>query len=122
MEIKKAITFFTCPEYSEGARAIINYAPDWGKHIELVFSENMIPEDTYFLILSSPISAKIMQNSNIKFIQLISSGFDGFPLDVAKEKGIVVANNDGANAVDVAEHTLMLILQMLRRVPKSTYL
>lgn len=52
----------------------------------------------------------------LRLIQLVSAGFDQLNLPLCKELGIPVANNGGTNAIDVAEHTLMLILSFYRRL------
>jgi phosphoglycerate dehydrogenase-like enzyme len=52
----------------------------------------------------------------LKLIQLISAGYDRLDVAAAKAAGVPVANNGGANSVAVAEHTLMLILAVYRRL------
>ncbi len=52
----------------------------------------------------------------VKLIQIMSAGFDNMNLALTNELGIPVANNGGANAVSVSEHTLMLMLGLLRRL------
>ena len=54
--------------------------------------------------------------TRLKLIQLVSVGFDKMDLPLCRELGIPVANNGGANALDVAEHTLGLILAFYRRL------
>ena len=48
--------------------------------------------------------------SHIKLMQLWSSGYDKFNTKDTKKFGIPVSNNGGANAISVAEHTLLLML------------
>jgi phosphoglycerate dehydrogenase-like enzyme len=52
----------------------------------------------------------------LKLIQLISAGYDRLDVAAAKAAGVPVANNGGANSVAVAEHTIMLILSVLKRL------
>ena len=52
----------------------------------------------------------------LKLVQLVSAGYDRLDLPAFLERGIPVANNGGANAPAVAEHTLGLILMVLRRL------
>jgi phosphoglycerate dehydrogenase-like enzyme len=54
--------------------------------------------------------------SKLKLIQLISAGYDRLDVPAAKAAGVPIANNGGANSVAVAEHTLMLILAVLKRL------
>ncbi|MDR3674765.1 MAG: phosphoglycerate dehydrogenase [Acidobacteriota bacterium] len=46
-------------------------------------------------------------------------GVDNVNLDAATQKGVVVMNTPGGNAVSVAEHTMALLLAMARRVPQA---
>ncbi|MFC1885537.1 NAD(P)-dependent oxidoreductase [Thermodesulfobacteriota bacterium] len=55
----------------------------------------------------------------LKLIQLFSQGYDRIQMDLIKELGIPVANIGGFNAISVAEHTVMLILALLRRLIPS---
>jgi len=52
----------------------------------------------------------------MRLVQLLSAGYDRADLEAAKKAGIPIANNGGANAIAVAEHTLMLILSTLKKV------
>ncbi|MBM4442527.1 MAG: 2-hydroxyacid dehydrogenase [Candidatus Rokubacteria bacterium] len=52
----------------------------------------------------------------MKLIQLISAGYDRVDLDAARKAKVLVANNGGANAVSVAEHTMLLILSAMKKV------
>ncbi|HUG35434.1 MAG TPA: 2-hydroxyacid dehydrogenase, partial [Candidatus Limnocylindrales bacterium] len=52
----------------------------------------------------------------LKLIQLISAGYDRLDVAAAKAAGVPVSNNGGANSVAVAEHTIMLILSVLKRL------
>ncbi len=52
---------------------------------------------------------------NLKLVQLTSAGYDQVDPEAAKKAKVPVANNGGANAIAVAEHTLMLILAVFKR-------
>jgi phosphoglycerate dehydrogenase-like enzyme len=52
----------------------------------------------------------------IKLVQLLSAGYDDVDLASARRAGVPVANNGGANSISVAEHTMMLMLAVSRRV------
>lgn len=56
--------------------------------------------------------------TNCSLIQIWSSGYDKFNFQDAKTAGLSVANNHGANAVSVAEHTVLLMLGVSRRAPE----
>src|SRR5262245_8621924 len=52
----------------------------------------------------------------LKLIQLISAGYDRLDVEAARQARVPVANNGGANSVAVAEHTMMLILVVYKRL------
>ena len=52
----------------------------------------------------------------LRLVQLLSAGYDDVDLDAARRAKVPVSNNGGANAISVAEHTLMLMLAVSRRV------
>jgi glyoxylate reductase/D-3-phosphoglycerate dehydrogenase len=51
-----------------------------------------------------------------RLVQLLSAGYDKVDLGRLRESRTLVATNGGANAVAVAEHTIMLMLAVLRRL------
>ena len=66
------------------------------------------------------LSESVLQNaSHIKLMQLWSSGYDKFNCIDTKKLGIPVANNGGANAISVAEHTILLMLAVNKWLPDS---
>jgi phosphoglycerate dehydrogenase-like enzyme len=54
--------------------------------------------------------------SGLKLVQLISAGYDRIDVPAAKRAGVPIANNGGSNSVAVAEHTLMLILAVYKKM------
>jgi phosphoglycerate dehydrogenase-like enzyme len=52
----------------------------------------------------------------LRLVQLISAGYDRLDVGAARQAGVPVANNGGSNSVAVAEHTLMLILAVYKRL------
>jgi len=53
----------------------------------------------------------------VKLIQLLSAGYDGVDLERLRRSGIPLANNGGANSYAVAEHAILLMLAVYRRLP-----
>ena len=51
-----------------------------------------------------------------RLVQLLSAGYDQVDLGRLRESRIPLATNGGANAVAVAEHAILLILAVLRRL------
>jgi phosphoglycerate dehydrogenase-like enzyme len=71
----------------------------------------------FLILFPGVISDNVLRAAqNLKLIQLVSAGFDRINVDLCRELGIPVANNGGANSIDVAEHTIALILGCYRRM------
>jgi phosphoglycerate dehydrogenase-like enzyme len=52
----------------------------------------------------------------LKLVQLISAGYDDCDVEAARRAGVPIATNGGANAIAVAEHAIMLMLAVSRRL------
>lgn len=78
-------------------------------------------KDADFLIVfgKCPSDDALRSASNLKLVQLVSAGYEHINVDLCKELGIQVANNGGANSIDVAEHTIALILGYYRHFIKQ---
>lgn len=53
---------------------------------------------------------------SLKMLQLISAGYDKANIEAAQRAGVAICNNGGANSEPVAEHALMLMLALARRL------
>ncbi|MEO1958377.1 MAG: D-2-hydroxyacid dehydrogenase [Nautiliaceae bacterium] len=62
------------------------------------------------------INKEVMDNSNIKFIQVAATGMNNVDLEYAKKKGILVKNVSGYSTFSVVQHTFALVLGLLNRV------
>ena len=56
---------------------------------------------------------------NLKVVSRHGVGVDKVDLDAATENGIVVANTPGVNRRAVAEHTMALMLSLMRKIPQA---
>lgn len=61
----------------------------------------------------------LSQAGHIRLMQLWSSGYDKFNTAGAAAAGIPVANNGGANAISVSEHTILLMLSVYKWIHDS---
>ena len=52
--------------------------------------------------------------SKLKLIQLLSAGYDDADINAARQAGVPVSNNGGANSVAVSEHAVLLMLAVSR--------
>jgi phosphoglycerate dehydrogenase-like enzyme len=61
-------------------------------------------------------NALIEVAKNLKFIQSVGAGYDQFPLDTLRERGIRLASAQGVNLNGVSEHAFALILGLARKI------
>ena len=52
----------------------------------------------------------------LKLVQLTSAGYDRVDLEAARKAKVPVANNGGANSIAVAEHAVMLMLAVYKKL------
>jgi glyoxylate reductase/D-3-phosphoglycerate dehydrogenase len=71
----------------------------------------------YFLGLARQMGGEFFRSApKLKLVQLLSAGYDRVDVEAARKAKVPVANNGGANAIAVAEHTLLLMLAVLKRL------
>jgi phosphoglycerate dehydrogenase-like enzyme len=56
------------------------------------------------------------QATRLKLVQVLSAGYDRVNIEGARKARVPIASNGGANSVAVAEHTIMLILAVYRKL------
>jgi phosphoglycerate dehydrogenase-like enzyme len=92
---------------------------------ELVLVRNTVPEieaaagSAEYMVCSPGVTMKdpfYRAAPRLKLVQLLSAGYDDVDLEAARQAKVPVSNNGGANAISVAEHALMLMLAVSRRV------
>ena len=75
------------------------------------------PDVEYFLGFARNMGGEFFRSApKLKLVQLTSAGYDQVDLEAARKVGVPVSNNGGANAIAVAEHTLMLTLAVAKRL------
>ncbi|MEM7124846.1 MAG: 2-hydroxyacid dehydrogenase [Chloroflexota bacterium] len=84
----------------------------------------IIVQDADFLMLTgrSVPDEALRSARKLKLIQLISAGYNHMNLPLCQALGIAVANNGGTNAIDVAEHTIALILSVYCKLRENDQL
>ena len=71
----------------------------------------------YYLGLARQMGGEFFRSApKLRLVQLLSAGYDRVDVEAARKAGVPVASNGGANAIAVAEHTLMLILAVLKKL------
>src|SRR5947208_12529895 len=56
------------------------------------------------------------QAPKLKLVQTLSAGYNTYDLEAARAAGVPICNNGGANATAVAEHALLLMLAVSRKL------
>ncbi len=65
----------------------------------------------------NPSKQEIAAAGRLKLFQVLSAGYEWLDLAAFQQAGIPIANNGGANAPTVAEHALLLILAVYKKLP-----
>ncbi|WP_409253194.1 D-2-hydroxyacid dehydrogenase [Bacillus sp. SCS-153A] len=60
----------------------------------------------------------IVQAKRLRWIMVISAGLELMPLEIIKEKGILITNVKGIHAIPMAEFAFGLMLQHVKQLPK----
>jgi phosphoglycerate dehydrogenase-like enzyme len=69
--------------------------------------------------ITSPVTSAMIEHGSFGLIQQFGTGTDSVDIDAAAHFGVRVANMPGLNAVSVAEHAIMLLLGLARRIPEA---
>ena len=80
--------------------------------------QRMLATADYAFVSATTVDGDLIRGApQLKMIQKWGVGVDKIDLQAAREKNITVAITRGANAIPVAEHTIMLMLATLRKLP-----
>jgi len=72
------------------------------------------------LVVQRKVDARILSIlPHVRFIQRVGVGYDNLDLEALQAARVVAAYTPGANAVAVAEHTILLMLVLLKRFPAA---
>ena len=76
-----------------------------------------VKDAEYVMGLGRPIGGEFFRSApKLKLVQLLSAGYDRVDVESARKAKVPVANNGGANAIAVAEHTVLLMLAVLKQL------
>ena len=65
----------------------------------------------------NPTADELNAAKQLKLFQMLSAGYEWIDLGLFQKLGVPVANNGGANAPTVAEHAILLILAVFKKLP-----
>ncbi len=95
------------------------------RYVEAPYSDEALiaacrQADFLFVGSTHEVSAEVIENSpSLRFIQVEGVGFDKVDVGAAAKAALPVCNNQGVNAVSVAEFTVGLMLAALRRMASA---
>ena len=73
-------------------------------------------EAEILLVIHRKVDARLLSFvPHVRFVQRVGVGYDNLDLEALQAAGIVAAYTPGANAAAVAEHTILLMLALLKR-------
>ena len=91
-----------------------------GQASEEVQSEVLKDADVLFFVGGGRMPEVVLrQAARLRFIQLMSAGYDYLDIDLLKELGISFASSGDMNSPAVAEHTMALILAVARKIAQA---
>jgi phosphoglycerate dehydrogenase-like enzyme len=75
-----------------------------------------IPEADVLVVSGFWRNTLLERAGKLKFIQSIGAGYDQFPLDELRKRGIRLASARGVNSNAVSEHAMAMVLAMARQI------
>jgi D-3-phosphoglycerate dehydrogenase / 2-oxoglutarate reductase len=124
--MKKPQIVFLTPVAKKTAEELYRFLPE-GFELNIATQndrnehQELLQTADYAFLGGTYLDADLIKNApNLKFIQKWGIGVDKIDLVAAKERGIPVAITNGANASQVAEHTILLMLATLRKLPYAS--
>lgn len=114
---------FLTPMAPETQAVLKSLVPDG---FEIIFAKSndqaerqqILANAEYIFVSATDVDGDLIRSApHLKMIQKWGVGVDRIDLQAAAEKGIAVAITNGANAIPVAEHTVLLMLATLRKLP-----
>jgi phosphoglycerate dehydrogenase-like enzyme len=71
------------------------------------------------VIFTSSASRNLIESAEkLKMIQVMGTGVDKIDIEAAAERGVIVCNSVGLNAIPVAEHAISLMLTLAKKITK----
>src|SRR6202049_941092 len=73
-------------------------------------------EAEVLFVINRKVDARLLSFvPRLRLVQVVSVGYDNLDLGALQAAGVMAAYTPGANAVAVAEHTILLMLALLKR-------
>jgi D-3-phosphoglycerate dehydrogenase / 2-oxoglutarate reductase len=110
---------------SEKAVDILREQASWDvvflpKKKDAKVEDEIVDADALIVRSATKVTAALLEKATkLRVIGRAGTGVDNVDLDAATQKGIVVMNTPGGNAVSVAEQTIAFLLSLARRIPQA---
>lgn len=78
-----------------------------------------MPEADVLVVSGLWRNALLEQAPRLRWIQSIGAGYDQFPLDELRQRGIRLSSARGVNRNAVSEHALAMVLALARKLPEA---
>ena len=76
-----------------------------------------IQDADFLMVCRAEVSDRLLKTApKLRLVQLLAAGYDQMNLSLLRELGISCANNGGANSWTVADHTLLMMLSLYKRL------
>jgi len=83
-------------------------------------NQEIADADALIVRSATKVTAELLDHaSRLRVIGRAGVGIDNVDLETSTQRGVVVMNTPGGNAVSVAEHTMALILALARHLPQA---
>jgi len=91
-----------------------------GVDLKVVSPKKVTPEDLDGVEVlydwSNTLKDTVLTSNTLNWIQVVRAGVDALPLRELNDKGVILTNGSGANAINIAEQTLAYMLMFMRRM------
>ena len=72
------------------------------------------------IVSTDPFTREVLRDSpHLRVIARVGVGIDSIDVDAATELGVAITTTPGANEETVADHTIAMMLGLLRRIPRN---
>ncbi|CAJ2231169.1 D-2-hydroxyacid dehydrogenase [Companilactobacillus paralimentarius] len=88
--------------------------------LQVVSPKQVTPEDLDGVEVlydwSNTLKDAVVKSETLNWIQVVRAGVDALPLPELNNKGVILTNGSGANAINIVEQTLAYMLMFVRRM------
>ena len=90
---------------------------EWSKED---LADRIAPYDALVVRSATKVTAQLIERAeNLRVVGRAGTGVDNVDVEAATDRGIIVVNAAGSNAVSAAEHAIALLLAQARNIPQA---